>query len=76
MLKIIILSREEVFIRAASNSILLLNFLGIELIGEDLSRIKLSKTNISGLNVYGSNLDESEFNEVKIDYCNFNNTSL
>ncbi|CAD8172230.1 unnamed protein product [Paramecium pentaurelia] len=76
LLKIIILSRNEVFIRAASNSILLLNFLGIELIGEDLSRIKLSKTNISGLNVYGSNLDESEFNEVKIDYCNFNNTSL
>ncbi|CAD8089492.1 unnamed protein product [Paramecium primaurelia] len=76
LLKIIILSREEVFIRAASNSILLLKFLRIELIGEDLSRIKLSKTNISGLNVYGSNLDESEFNEVKIDYCNFNNTSL
>lgn len=48
----------------------------MELIGEDLSRIKLSKTNLSGLNFFGSNLDESVFNEVAIEYCNFNNTSL
>ncbi|CAD8191080.1 unnamed protein product [Paramecium octaurelia] len=76
LIKILIQSRNEQFIRAGSNSILLINVLGFELIGEDLKGIKLSKTNLSGLNFFGSNLDQSVFKEVSMNYCNFNNTSL
>ncbi|CAK92178.1 unnamed protein product (macronuclear) [Paramecium tetraurelia] len=76
LIKILLLSRNEIFIRAGSNSILLINMLGFELINEDLRGIKLNKTNLSGLNFFGSNLDQSMFKEVSINYCNFNNTSL
>ncbi|CAD8105173.1 unnamed protein product [Paramecium sonneborni] len=76
LIKIVKLSKKKGYEFAASNSIFLINYLGMELIGEDLSGIELDGTNISGLNFFGSNLDQSKFSKVQLYYCNFNNTSL
>ncbi|CAD8114081.1 unnamed protein product [Paramecium sonneborni] len=76
LIYVVELSKQGKCIRAASNSIFLINYLKLDLIGQNLSGIQLEDTNVSGLNFFGSNLDGSRFEEVKIQYCNFNNTSL
>ncbi|CAD8131249.1 unnamed protein product [Paramecium sonneborni] len=64
LIQILQLSTNNNCIRAASNSIFMINYLGMELVGEDLRGIQLEDTNISGLNFFGQ-----YFRQIKIYRC-------